>query len=176
MLYFQYLEILMINKPGVNTMKPQNKLNDELINLLQGEKMVSLITIDEETGQPDLTTISWVLADSTGERINFAIGHNAASAKNVQNNPNVILGVIGAGSCFSIKGKGTVSDVIEKTMKMRVVNVEIETVEDIMFYGSKVTVEPEYEKTYKKELADKLDHEVYEVLRDSLEKASSSNS
>lgn len=154
-------------------MKEQNKLNEELVNLLQGEKMVSLITIDENTGLPDLTTISWVLADTTGERVNFAIGHNAASAKNIQKNPNVVLGVIGAGSVFSIKGKGEVSDVIEKTMKMRVVNVEVESVEDVMFYGSKVTVEPKYEKTYKKELAEKLDNEVYEVLRESLKKAAS---
>lgn len=156
-------------------MKAENKLSNELIQFLQGEKMVSLISIDENTGLPDLTTISWVLADDAGERVNFAIGHNAASAKNIEKNPNVILGVIGAGSCFAIRGKGEVSDVIEKTMKMRVVNVEIDTVEDVMFYGSKVTVEPAYEKTYKKELAEKLDNEVYEVLREFLQKASSAS-
>ena len=53
------------------------------------------------------------------------------------------------------------SDIIEKTMKLRVVTVEVESVEDVMFYGGKVTTEPQYEKTYKKELAEKLDSEVY---------------
>lgn len=149
-------------------MKEQKKLNNELIDLLQGEKIVSLITKDVKTGQSDLAMISWVVANPAGDRINFAIGHNASSARNIQNDPSVILGVIGAGSCFAIKGKGEVSDIIEKTIKMRVVSVEIESVEDVMFYGGKVTTEPEYEKTYNKELAEKLDNEVYSLLRETL--------
>ena len=116
--------------------------------------------------------ISWVVANSTGDRINFAIGHNASSARNIQNDPSVILGVIGAGSCFAIKGNGKVSEIIEGTIKIRVVSVEIESVEDVMFYGGKVTTEPEYEKTYNKELAEKLDNEVYGVLRETLEQVS----
>jgi Pyridoxamine 5'-phosphate oxidase len=153
-------------------MNEQKKLNSELINLLQGEKIVSLITNDVKTGQPDLAMISWVVANSEGDRINFAIGHNASSARNIQNDPNVILGVIGAGSCFAIKGNGKVSEIIEGTIKIRIVSVEIESVEDVMFYGGKVTIEPEYEKTYNKELAEKLDNEVYGVLRETLEQVS----
>ena len=72
--------------------------------------------------------------------------------------------MIGAGSCFSIKGKGKVSEIIEKTIKVRVVSVEIESVEDVMFYGGKVTTEPAYEKTYNQSLAEKLDHEIYSLL------------
>ncbi|MEC1715867.1 PNPOx family protein [Schinkia azotoformans] len=34
----------------------------------------------------------------------------------------------------------------------------------IMFYGGKIMVEPEYEKTYKKELAEKLDSEILDRL------------
>ncbi len=60
-------------------------------------------------------------------------------------------------------------------MKMRVVMVEIESVEDVMFYGGKVTIEPQYEKTYKKELAEKLDSEVYAVLREACGKVSLTN-
>ena len=153
-------------------MKEQRKLNSELIKLLQGEKIVSLITNDVKTGQPDLAMISWVVANSEGDRINFAIGHNASSARNIQNDPSVILGVIGAGSCFAIKGNGKVSEIIEGTIKIRIVSVEIESVEDVMFYGGKVTTEPEYEKTYNKELAEKLDNEVYGVLRETLEQVS----
>ena len=153
-------------------MNEQNRLNSELVDLLQGEKIVSLITNDVKTGQPDLAMISWVVANSEGDRINFAIGHNASSARNIQNDPNVILGVIGAGSCFAIKGNGKVSEVIEGTIKIRIVSVEIESVEDVMFYGGKVTTEPEYEKTYNKELAKKLDNEVYGVLRETLEQVS----
>ena len=153
-------------------MKEQRKLNSELIKLLQGEKIISLITSDVKTGQPDLAMISWVVANSEGDRINFAIGHNASSARNIQNDSSVILGVIGVGSCFAIKGNGKVSEIIEGTIKIRIVSVEIESVEDVMFYGGKVTKEPEYEKTYNKELAEKLDNEVYGVLRETLEQVS----
>src|SRR4051794_26557977 len=110
---------------GVRSLKEESKLTSELIDLLQGEKIISLITNDVKTGQPDLAMISWAVANSAGDRIHFAIGHNASSARNIQNDLNVILGVIGAGSCFSIKGKGRVSDIIEKTIKIRVVSVEI---------------------------------------------------
>ena len=153
-------------------MKEQRKLNSELIKLLQGEKIISLITSDVKTGQPDLAMISWVVANSEGDRINFAIGHNASSARNIQNDSSVILGVIGVGSCFAIKGNGKVSEIIEGTIKIRIVSVEIESVEDVMFYGGKVTKVPEYEKTYNKELAEKLDNEVYGVLRETLEQVS----
>ncbi len=153
-------------------MKEQRKLNSELIKLLQGEKIISLITNDVKTGQPDLAMISWVVANSEGDRINFAIGHNASSARNIQNDSSVILGVIGVGSCFAIKGNGKVSEIIEGTIKIRIVSVEIESVEDVMFYGGKVTKVPEYEKTYNKELAEKLDNEVYGVLRETLEQVS----
>ena len=95
-------------------MKKQDKLTNELIELLQGEKIVSLVTTNGETGLPDLATISWVLAEPSGERIHFAIGHNARSINNLDQNPNLILGIIGAGSCFAIKGKGEVSEIIEK--------------------------------------------------------------
>ena len=53
---------------------------------------------------------------------------------------------------------------------MRIVSVEIKFVEDVVFSGGKVTTEPEYEKTYNKELAVKLDHEVYTILRETLRK------
>ena len=153
-------------------MKEQKKLNNELIKLLQGEKIISLITNDVKTGQSDLAMISWVVANSEGDRINFAIGHNASSARNIQNDSSVILGVIGVGSCFAIKGNGKVSEIIEGTIKIRIVSVEIESVEDVMFYGGKITKVPEYEKTYNKELAEKLDNEVYGVLRETLEQVS----
>ncbi|MFZ0446326.1 MAG: pyridoxamine 5'-phosphate oxidase family protein [Bacillus sp. (in: firmicutes)] len=156
-------------------MKKQDKLTTELIELLQGEKIVSLVTTNAETGLPNLSMISWVLAEPSGERVHFAIGHKASTVDNIESNPNVILGIMGAGSCFSIKGIGEVSDIIEKTMKLRVVTVEVESVEDVMFYGGKVTTEPQYEKTYKKELAEKLDSEVYEVLREAFERVTITN-
>ncbi|WP_184664878.1 pyridoxamine 5'-phosphate oxidase family protein [Texcoconibacillus texcoconensis] len=146
--------------------KAQEKLSQELIDLLQGEKIVSLITTDGETNQPNLSVISWLVAHPEGDKIKFAVGHNAHSAKNIQGNPHLVLGVIGAESCYSITGKGTVSDVIERTMKLRVITVDVESVEDVIFYGGKITQEPAYEKTYDPNLAKKLDDEIYALLKE----------
>jgi hypothetical protein len=141
-------------------------LSQDLIDLLQGEKIVSLVTMDETTKKPHLSIVSWLVAHQGGKTIKFALGHKGTSVSNIQANPEITLGVIGAGSCYSIKGIATVSDVIVKTMKYRVVTVEVESVEDVIFYGGKITVEPEYIKTYKKALAEKLDKEVYEMLNE----------
>ena len=145
--------------------KSEDKLNQSLIDLLQGEKIVSLITTDSNTNKPNLSIVSWLVAHQDGKTIKFALGHKAESAFNIEKNPDLILGVIGAGSCYSINGKGSVSDVIDKTMKYRIVTVDVESVEDVIFYGGKITGEPEYEKTYDAELAKKLDDEVYEMLK-----------
>jgi hypothetical protein len=144
--------------------KTLDHLTSELVSSLEGEKMVSLITIDAKTKLPQLSVVSWVLAKPDGKQIKIALGHKASSIDNIQNNPNVLLGIIGAGSCFEARGTATVSEVIERTMKYCVVTIEVEAVENVMFYGGKVTVEPEYEKTYNADLAKKLDNEVYDLL------------
>lgn len=145
--------------------RKESALNEQLIELLQGEKIVSLITTDKGTKNPNLSIVSWLVAHEDGKTIKFALGHKAESAFNIQENPDLILGVVGAGSCYSINGKGSVSEVIDKTMKYRVVTVEVETVEDVIFYGGKITQEPDYVKTYDEELAKKLDEEVYALLK-----------
>lgn len=143
------------------------KLSPELVQLLQGEKIVSLITTDKELNKPQLSVVSWLVANQEGTQIKFALGHKASSALNIMQNPDVILGAIGAESCYAIHGQATVSDIIEKTMKLRVVTVEVQSVEDVIFYGGKITTEPDYVKTYDAELAKKLDEEVYGLLKDS---------
>ncbi|RSK27232.1 pyridoxamine 5'-phosphate oxidase [Bacillus sp. HMF5848] len=144
----------------------ESSLSKELIDVLQGEKIVALITLDEKTREPHLSAVSWLKAHSDGKTIKFALGHKGTSVTNIQANPEVTFGVIGAGGYYSIKGKATISDVIEKSMKYRVATVNIEEVENVIFYGGKITVEPEYEKTYGEELAKKLDQEVYDLLSD----------
>lgn len=141
-----------------------DKLTPELISSLQGETMVSFITISSETNLPQLSVVSWVHPADDGMRIKVALGHKASSIDNIRSNPNVVLGVIGAGSCYSVQGKASVSEIKELTMKLCVVTIEVESVENVMFYGGKVTTEPTYEKTYNKDLAIKLDTEVYELL------------
>lgn len=141
-----------------------DKLTADLISSLRGETMVSLITMNSETNLPQLSVVSWVYPAADGKRIKVALGHKASSIENIRSNPNVVIGVIGAGSCYSVQGKASVSEIKELTMKLCVVTIEVESVENVMFYGGKVTTEPTYEKTYNKDLAIKLDTEVYELL------------
>lgn len=140
-------------------------LSAELVSSLQGEKMVSMVTLNNKTKIPQLSVVSWVYAKPNGTQIKIALGHKASSIDNIRSNPNVLVGIIGEGSCYEVRGTATVSQIFERTMKLCVVTIEIEAVENVMFYGGKVTVEPEYEKTYNPELAKKLDTEVYELFR-----------
>lgn len=145
--------------------KEMKTLSPELVEFLKGEQMVSLVTIDAETHQPQLSVVSWVVASEDGKQIKIAVGHKGSTVSNIQANSNIILGSIGPESCFSIKGKATLSEVIERTMKFRVITIEVELVEDVMFYGGRVTKQAEYEKTYDPDLAKKLDGDVQELLR-----------
>jgi hypothetical protein len=47
---------------------------------------------------------------------------------------------------------------------MTAVNVDVHEVREIIFYGSTITTEPQYEKTYNLDLAKKLDAAIYAAL------------
>jgi hypothetical protein len=145
--------------------KIEKKLSPEIVEMLGGEKIVSIITVNKDTKKPQLSVVSWVLASETGMSIKIAVGHKGTTIENLESDPSVVLGIIGPDSCYSITGKASVSEIVHLTMKYRVITVEIDEVEDVMFYGGKVTVQPAYEKTYNAELAKQLDSEVYELLK-----------
>ncbi|UUZ79336.1 pyridoxamine 5'-phosphate oxidase family protein [Paenibacillus sp. P26] len=97
--------------------KGMNRLSEELVKALQGEKIVTLATLDSQTNLPQLSAVSWVLAAEDGTKVRIAVGHKASTVDNIGHNPNVVLGVIGAGSYYSVRGTAEVSDIYEKTMK-----------------------------------------------------------
>jgi len=145
--------------------KVQEKLSQDLIEFLQGERIVSLITINKDTKKPSISTISWLIAHESGQRIKFALGHKAGSVENIIIDPYVVLHVVGPDSCYEITGTAQVSETIKGTMSFKVVTVDVETVEDVIFYGGKISTVPVYEKTYDLDLAKKLDEEIYSKLR-----------
>lgn len=145
--------------------KIHDTLSQDLIQFLQGERIVSLITLNKDTKKPTVSTISWLIAEKSGQRIKFALGHKASSIDNIQADPYVVLHVVGPDNCYEITGNATVSETFKGTMSFRVVTVDIESVENVMFYGGKVTTVPAYEKNYNLELAKKLDDEIYSQLR-----------
>lgn len=141
-------------------------LSEELFGLLQKERFVTLGTIDHESGSPSLSSLSWTYAASV-DSIRFAVDNRSRILTNIAKEPQVVLHLIGAGSSFAINGRAVLkTERLEGVpLKLAMVEITIEAVRDIMFYGSRISVEPQYEKTYDKNAAAKLDNQVMEALR-----------
>lgn len=141
-------------------------LSEDLFQLLQQERFVTLGTIDHETRGPSLGSVSWVVA-ITHQAIRIAIDNRSRILANLQKEPKVVLHLIGGGSSYEISGRAsTLAQRMEEVpLKLAKVELAIESVRDIMFYGSCISVEPEYEKTYDKHAAAKLDQQVMAALR-----------
>ncbi|HZG16878.1 MAG TPA: pyridoxamine 5'-phosphate oxidase family protein [Candidatus Bathyarchaeia archaeon] len=141
-------------------------LSEELFALLQKERFMTLGSIDHESGAPSLSSLSWVYAP-TQQKIRFAVDNRSRIIANITKEPQVVLHLIGAGSSYAINGKAkvTVERLEGVPLKLAAIEVTIETVRDVMFYGSRISVEPQYEKTYDKNAAEKLDNQVMTALR-----------
>ncbi|MCA0987735.1 pyridoxamine 5'-phosphate oxidase family protein [Guptibacillus algicola] len=141
------------------------ELTDDLTAFLEGEKLVMLSTIDHETGMPNVSAISWVKALNT-KNIRFSVTTNSRTVENVKENHGVVLSIIGLETVYSIQGKASILEEAMSgvSLKLAKINVEVEQVLESMFWGAKITAEPQYEKTYNKEKAKALDEEVYQAL------------
>lgn len=141
-------------------------LTEELYEMLQKERFVTVSTVDYETGGPNVSAISWVFAPSK-EGVRFAVDNRSRIIENINANSKVVLNVIGNESTYSISGTAIVKvDKMEDVpLKLALVEIQINEVRDVMFYGSKISVEPKYEKTYDKEAADKLDEQVMNAMK-----------
>ncbi len=155
-------------KKGVSKMAQNaiTELNDNMFNLLQNECFVLLATIDHETHGPNVNAISWVNAIDT-TTVRFAVGHKSRIVDNIKTDPQVNLTLFTAGSVYTISGKAqVVEDAMEGiSIKLAMIEVKIDTVRDVMFYGAEIAQEPTYVKSMNQELAQKLDIEVLQALK-----------
>lgn len=142
------------------------ELSRELLDFLQGEKLILLHTTDHETGVPNVAAISWALALNP-KLIRFAIDPRSRVVANINKDSRVSLVSIGPKSTYSISGtaKADTQNLEGVALKMIKVDVTVDEVRDIMFYGAKLSAEPAYVKTYDPKLAGKYDSEVYTALR-----------
>lgn len=142
------------------------KLIKALYDELQKERFVTIATVDFETGGPNVSAISWVLAKNE-ETIYFAVDNRSRIIQNLTNNNKVVLNVIANESTYSIAGNASVK--AEKLdgvpLKLALVEINISEVRDVMFYGSKIVSEPQYDKTYDKAAAARLDKQVMEAMK-----------
>lgn len=142
------------------------KLIKPLMEELQKERFVTLATIDFETGSPNVSAISWVLAKDE-ETIYFAVDNRSRIVQNINHNSNVVINLIANESTYSISGSAGVKQekLNDVPLKLALVEIKINEVRDVMFYGSKITAEPQYDKTYDKDAAARLDKQVMDAMR-----------
>lgn len=158
----------MMSEEGVIEMANQvePKLIKPLYDELQQERFVTLATVDHESGGPNVSAISWVLAKDE-ETIYFAIDNRSRIIQNIANNKMAVINVIANESTYSISGEAMIKE--EKLegvpLKLALIKLVIKEVRDVMFYGSKITTAPQYDKTYDKDAAARLDMQVMNVMK-----------
>ncbi|PZE22673.1 pyridoxamine 5'-phosphate oxidase family protein [Paenibacillus xerothermodurans] len=141
-------------------------LPEQLFAALQKESFALLSTIDFESGAPNMNAISWVYAKDPGT-IRFAVDQRSRIVNNIKQNPQVNLTFIGAGSVHAIYGSGrlVIEALEEVPFKLACFDIDISVVRDAMFYGARISIAPEYEKTYDKRAAEKLDTQVFAAMK-----------
>lgn len=144
----------------------EQKLIQPLFDALQKERFVTLSTVDFETGGPNVSAISWILA-KTDETIYFAVDNRSRIVQNILHNNQVVVNIIVNESTYSISGEASVKveKINEVPLKLALIEIAVKEVRDVMFYGSKITVEPAYDKTYDKAAATRLDNQVMDAMR-----------
>ncbi|GAA3403888.1 pyridoxamine 5'-phosphate oxidase family protein [Paenibacillus hodogayensis] len=141
-------------------------LSEQQMSQLQKEKLVLLATIDAESGFPNVSAISWVYANDMSN-IRFAVDRRSRLVENIKRHPQVTVTFFGEGKVNAVYGTAAaIADSLEGVpFKLACFDVAVEAVRDAMFYGSRISVEPEYEKTYDKRAADKLDGQVFAAMK-----------
>ncbi len=146
--------------------KVEKQLVDSLFHVLQSPNFTTLSTVDFETGAPNVSSISWVLA-KTPTSIYIAVDNRSRIVANIKANQHVVLTLIADGSVFAIAG--TTELIVPRLdnvpLKLALLKLNISEVRDIMFYGSKIVQVPVYDKTYDKVAAEKLDRQVLAAMK-----------
>ncbi|WP_066395550.1 pyridoxamine 5'-phosphate oxidase family protein [Neobacillus mesonae] len=142
------------------------RLIQPLYDELQKERFVTLATIDYETGGPNVSAISWVLAKDEST-IYFSVDNRSRILENIAANNKVVINLIANESTYSIAGEAIIKEEIlqDVPLKLALIEVSINEVRDVMFYGSKIVSEIQYDKTYDKRAAERLDKQVMDAMK-----------
>ncbi|HHY73898.1 MAG TPA: hypothetical protein GX497_11930 [Bacillus bacterium] len=144
----------------------EHRLTDDLFPILQKERFATIATIDFETKGPNVNAISWAYAPNE-HTIYFAVDNRSRIVENIKNNQKVVLTTIANGTTYSISGDAQVKEekLVGVPLKLALIEIKIDAVRDVMFYGSKISADIVYEKTYDQEAAAKLDRQVMDAMK-----------
>ncbi|WP_042349073.1 pyridoxamine 5'-phosphate oxidase family protein [Bacillus massiliigorillae] len=144
----------------------ENVLIQPLFDELQKQRFVTLTTIDHETGIPNVNAISWTVAKDESTIV-FTVASRSKIVENIRQSKYVVITLIANESTYSISGEAVVKqEQLEGVnLKLSLIELQISEVRDVMFYGARITSEPQYEFTYDKTAADTLDIQVMEAMK-----------
>ncbi|PHE56452.1 pyridoxamine 5'-phosphate oxidase family protein [Bacillus pseudomycoides] len=142
-------------------------LTDSLVQSLREGRIITIATIDFEKAVPNVSAISWVYAINE-KSIRFAIDQRSRIAENLRHHAGIVLTVMANESVFSISGEAKIlkERLDGSPLKLTAVEVSVQEVRDVMFYGAKLASEPTYEKTYDPRAAETLDNQVLTAMKE----------
>ncbi|SHE69179.1 Pyridoxamine 5'-phosphate oxidase [Seinonella peptonophila] len=145
--------------------KPLTELTPEMVDILQGKTVVLLQAVEPESQTIYSTALSWVYAIDQ-QTIRYAIDHKSQFIRILEENPNIVLHFIGCESVFRVAGKAKLraAKAEDVSINLALIEVKVEEVRDIIFFGGKITTDPAFIKTYDEKLIEKLDREVGQAI------------
>lgn len=145
--------------------KVASELSPAMMDYLQGKAIVFLQAVDPDTYSIYSTALSWVYATSP-TTIHFAIDSKSKLIEIFERQPQATLNFIGCESAYAVSGTVTLKEkkAEDVSINLALLELKVQEVRDVIFYGGKVVTNPEFIKTYKQTLIDKLDREVYQAI------------
>lgn len=142
------------------------QLSDSLYSIFQSETFVLLNTVDQESGGPTSSAISWVYAVDYS-KLRLALDHRSRLVGNMKANPRVTVTVFGQDTIYAINGRAVVAqDPLDGVpFNMCCFDIHIDAVRNALFYGAQLMSPPEYAKIYDQRAADMLDRQVFEAMK-----------
>ena len=100
-------------------------------------------------------------------RFFFSVDNRSRIVQNIEQNGKIVLNLMANESTYSISGDAKViqGKMEGVPLKLALIQLDIKEVRDVMFYGLKITVLPQYDKTYDLNAAKKLDNQVMEAMK-----------
>ncbi|MFT9488255.1 pyridoxamine 5'-phosphate oxidase family protein [Tepidibacillus infernus] len=141
------------------------QLPESLYQYMQEQQLVLLTTLMDQ-GKPFVNAISWTYA-KTPTTIRFAVDQRSQIVTNIKQNPDIAMTIFHQETIYTISGQANIlKDEIEGIpFKLALIEVLVQSVHEVMYYGSKISVQPQTEKTYNPEAAKKLDLQVLDALK-----------
>jgi hypothetical protein len=144
----------------------ERSISKALLQYFNQETIILVSTVNAENQSPNMNAISWFTALDE-ETVRFAVDQRSWIVSNIEKNSFVSCSLFANETIYCITGKATIlsSQLPGIPLKLACIEVKVSEVKNIMFYGSKISVEPGYVKTYDEKAAKKLDDSVLKALR-----------